>query len=135
MINTKILVLALVALVIIVASAYLISAKIIGGKGALYAKGVGTAVLKGSGKIAVRGTGVITVENYSPNRVRVWMKGHGTRILRGNTLICRGSGEIIVEGSNIIVHIRTLTPSSEVLAYGKGWIVLEGEGVFRTWKD
>ncbi|RLE76975.1 MAG: hypothetical protein DRZ80_00080 [Thermoprotei archaeon] len=104
------------------------------GKGALYAKGEGTALIKGSGKLVVRGEGVVIIEDYGEKDVSIRVWGDGSKEVRGNTIVCWGKGKMVVKGKDLLIHIRTTSPDSEALAYGKGWVVLSGEGAFKTWK-
>jgi len=123
-------VLALAALLLVVGTVHGFP---IGGRGGLYAKGEGTALLQGSGTLIARGNGTIEVEDQGAPDLKVWVEGNGDVYEKGNVLIYHGTGTIKLKGRDLIIHIVTYK-GAEVLAYGKGWVVLKGTGAFKTWK-
>ena len=102
----------------------------IGGRGRLWAKGAGYAEVHGDGKVDIKGHGAGTVRVSGAERIRTWGQGRRQVLPDGSVLFAGWRGRIHLSGQDL--NVQMAGGLIEFTAQGRGWVFLQGSGVYRV---
>ncbi len=102
----------------------------IGGRGRLWARGAGYAEVHGDGRVDVKGHGVGTVRVSGAERIRTWGQGRRQEMPDGSILFSGWRGRIHLAGQDL--NVQMAGGQIEFTAQGRGWVFLQGSGVYRA---
>ncbi len=102
----------------------------IGGRGWLWARGAGYAEIHGDGRVDIKGHGVGTVRVSGAERIRTWGWGRRQEMPDGSILFSGWRGRIHLVGQDL--NVQMAGGRIEFTAQGRGWVFLQGSGVYRA---